>query len=207
MYPTDEKGTIDKSGLLYGFKDLQQQEQVAQIAPIIASVMGGTATDVIERTTELAVALGASADSGPVAEGKKAFDQASAALTEAAKSGIVTQPIYAEAANVYIAKAPHDPSLRVYSDLGMKFVEPQTDDYYWDIISREKYDTIAGDLVLYSQHGLGPEQLRKQPTFAASPAAKADQIQPWVFAGMDYPSQAAYMTELAGWLSEAKRVS
>jgi iron complex transport system substrate-binding protein len=207
VYPTDEKGTLDESGLLYGFKDLQQQEQVAQIAPIIAITMGGTAADVIKRTTELAVALGASADSGPVAEGKTSFDEASAALTAAAKSGIVTQPLYAEASDVYIAKAPHDPSLRMYEDLGMKFVEAQTDDYYWDILSWEKYDTVGGDLVLYSQHGLGPEQLRNQPTFAASPAAKADQIQPWVFAGMDYTSQAAYMNQLAGWLTESKKVS
>jgi iron complex transport system substrate-binding protein len=206
VYPTDEQGTIDKSQPLYGFKDLQQQEQVAQIAPIITIVMGGSATDVIKRTTDLAIALGAATDDGPVAEGKAAFDQASAALTEAARSGVVAQPIYAEAANVYVAKAPDDPGLRMYSELGLKFVEPKTDGYYWDIISWEDYDTIGGDVVLYSQRGFGPEQLQQQPTFAATAAAKADQIHPWVFAGMDYPSQAAYMNQLAGWLRAAKQV-
>ncbi|HEY5978185.1 MAG TPA: ABC transporter substrate-binding protein [Microlunatus sp.] len=207
VYPTDASGTIDQTQPLYGFKDLAQQEQVAGIAPIVTIVMGGSAADVIQRTTELVVALGASADSGPVAEGEVAFDQASAALTAAAKSGVVSQPIYAEAANVYVAKAPDDPGLRMYADLGMKFVEPKTEDYYWDIISWEDYDTIGGDLVLYSQRGFGPEQLQKQPTFAATPAAKANQIHPWVFAGMDYPSQAAYMTQLAGWLTDATKVS
>ena len=207
VYPTDAKGTIDKTQPLYGFKDLAQQEQVATIAPIITIVMGGSAADVIKRTTELAVALGASADSGPVVEGKAAFDQAATALTAAAKSGVVAQPMYAEAANVYVAKAPDDPGLRMYADLGMRFVEPKTDGYYWDIISWEDYDTIGGDLVLYSQRGFGPEQLQKQPTFAATPAAEADQIHPWVFAGMDYPSQAAYMNQLAEWLSGATKVS
>ena len=206
VYPTDAKGTIDKTQPLYGFKDLAQQEQVATIAPIITIVMGGSAADVIKRTTELAVALGASADSGPVVEGKAAFDQAATALTAAAKSG-VAQPMYAEAANVYVAKAPDDPGLRMYADLGMRFVEPKTDGYYWDIISWEDYDTIGGDLVLYSQRGFGPEQLQKQPTFAATPAAEAGQIHPWVFAGMDYPSQAAYMNQLAEWLSGATKVS
>ena len=207
QYPTDEQGTLPKDGLLYGFKDLEQQKQVAQVAPIITIVMGGSAADVIKRTTELAVALGASADSGPVAEGKKAFDEASAALTEAAKSGVVSQPIYAEADNVYVAKWKDDPGLRMYADLGMKFVEPGGKDYYWYIVSWEKYDTIGGDLVLYSERGFGPEELQKQPTFAATPAAKANQIHPWVFAGMDYPSQATYMNQLAGWLQESTKVT
>ena len=207
QYPLDEKGTIDPKAALYGFKDVQQQEQVAKIAPIITIVMGGSAADVIKRTTELAVALGASPDSGPVAEGKKAFDEAAAALTEAAKSGLVSQPIYAEATDVYVAKFADDPSLRMYADLGMKFVEPGGKDYYWYIVSWEKYDTIGGDLVLYSQRGLGPDQLQKQPTFAASAAGKANQVQMWVFAGMDYPSQAAYMNQLAGWLEESTKVT
>ena len=207
VYPTDTKGTVDQTQPRYGFKDVAQQKQVAAIAPIITIVMGGSAADVIQRTTELAVALGASADSGPVVEGKAAFERASSALTAAAASGVVTQPMYAEAANVYVAKAPDDPGLRMYADLGMTFVPPKTDAYYWDIISCEDYDTIGGDLVLYSQRGFGPAQLAKQPTFAATPAAKAGQVHPWVFAGMDYPSQAAYMTQLAGWLTEATKVS
>lgn len=207
VYPTDAKGTIDQAQPLYGFKDLTQQQQVAAIAPIITLVLGGSAADVIQRTTALAVALGASADSGPVVDGKAAFDRASAALREAATSGVVVQPMYAEAANVYVAKAADDPGLRMYADLGLRFVEPTTDDYYWDIISWEDYDSIGGDLVLFSQRGFGPEQLDERPTFAATAAAKAGQVHPWVFAGMDYPSQAAYMTQLASWVSEATEVS
>ena len=95
----------------------------------------------------------------------------------------------------------------MYADLGMTFVEPKTDAYYWDIISWEDYDTIGGDLVLYSQRGFGPDQLQQQPTVAATPAAKAGQLQPWVFAGMDYPSQAVYMNQLAGWMTESRKVT
>jgi iron complex transport system substrate-binding protein len=49
--------------------------------------------------------------------------------------------------------------------------------------------------------------LQRQPTFAATSAAAAGQVHPWVFAGMDYVPSAAYMTELAGWLEEAEIVA
>ena len=207
VYPTDRKGTIDTAGPLYGFKDLQQQAQVEKIAPIISIKMGGSAADVIKRTTELAVALGAPADSGPVAEGKAAYDAASAKLTAAAAKGAEVQVIYAEAANVYVAKADDDPALTLYKSLGVKFVAPKTKDYYWDILSWEDYDTIGGDLVLYSQRGFQREQLMKLPTFAATAPAKAGQVHPWVFAGMDYVTQAAYMSELAGFLDSAQQLN
>lgn len=207
VYPTDSAGTIDPEQPLYGFKDLAQQEQVAQIAPIITITMDGSAADVIKRTTDLALALGAAPDEGPVAAGRTAFAAASAKLTEAAASGVKTQVLYAEAANAYIAKADDDPSLTLYQSLGMTFVEPTTKDYYWDVVGWEKYDSVGGDLVLYSERGFDPAALMKQPTFAASPAARAGQVHPWVFAGMDYVSQAAYLEQLAGFVGAAKKVS
>lgn len=203
VYPTDAKGTIDTKGPLYGFKDLTQQAQVEKIAPVVALKMGGSAAQVIERTTELALALGAPTDSGPVAEGRAAFEAASARLKAAAAKDVQVQVIYAEAANVYVAKADHDPALTLYKSLGVDFVPPLTKAYYWDVVSWEDYDTIGGDLVLYSQRGFGAEQLKKLPTFAATGPAKTGQVHPWVFAGMDYVTQAAYITELAGFLESA----
>ncbi|MET0693856.1 MAG: ABC transporter substrate-binding protein [Propionibacteriaceae bacterium] len=204
-YPNDASGTVDPAGLLYGFKDAAQQAQAEKIAPIITIKMAGSAADVIKRTTELAVALGAPADT--VAEGKAAFDAASAKLTASAARGIEVQVIYAEAANVYVAKADDDPALTLYQSLGVKFVKPITKDYYWDIISWEKYDSVGGDIVLYSQRGFQEAELMKQPTFAATAAAKAGQVHPWVFAGMDYVTQAAYVTELAGFIDSAQQVA
>jgi iron complex transport system substrate-binding protein len=204
-YPSDASGKVDPAGLVYGFKDAAQQAQVEKIAPIITITMGGSAADVIKRTTELAVALGAPAEK--IAEGKATFDAASAQLTAAAARGLEVQPVYAEAANVYVAKADDDPALTLYKSLGVKFVEPMTKDYYWDIISWEKYDTIGGDVVLYSQRGFDKADLMKQPTFAATAPAKAGQVHPWVFAGMDYVTQAAYITELAGFLDSAQKMT
>jgi len=207
VYPTDKAGTIDTAAPLYGFKDKQQQAQVEKIAPIVAIKMAGSAADVIKRTTELAVALGAAADRGPVAEGRAAYDAAAARLTAAAEKGVEVQVIYGEAANVYVAKADDDPALTLYKSLGVRFVAPKTKDYYWDVLSWEDYDTIGGDLVLYSQRGFQRDQLMKLPTFAATAPAKADQVHPWVFAGMDYVTQAAYISQLAGFLEASRPLS
>ena len=38
VYPTDSEGTIDEESPLYGFESIEQQEQVAEIAPIIGIV-------------------------------------------------------------------------------------------------------------------------------------------------------------------------
>ena len=46
-----------------------------------------------------------------------------------------------------------------------------------------------------------------QPTAALLPAVQAGQLHPWKYIGMDYVAQAAYMTELAGWLTEAQKVT
>ena len=40
----------------------------------------------------------------------------------AAGSRLTVLPVYGEDANYYVAKAPDDPALRYYSDLGLSFV-------------------------------------------------------------------------------------
>jgi iron complex transport system substrate-binding protein len=52
-----------------------------------------------------------------------------------------------------------------------------------------------------------PEEIAAQPTAALLPAVKAGQLYPWKYLGMDYVAQAEYMTELAGWLTEAQKVT
>ncbi|GAA3641889.1 ABC transporter substrate-binding protein [Microlunatus ginsengisoli] len=206
-YPSKTGGAVDGSAPLYGFADLAQQDKVAKIAPIVTIAIVGNGARVIERTADLIVALGASADAGPLADGKRAYDAATAKLTAAAANGVTVQTMYAEAGNVYVAKAGDDPTLTLYASLGLRFVEPKTKNYYWDIVSWEDYDSIGGDLVLYSPEGFDKARLMKQPTFAATPAAKAGQVHPWLSTAMDYVTQAAYVDQLAGWVSAAKPLS
>lgn len=209
VYPTDSAGTLDPESPLYGFADLAQQEQVAAIAPVIAIAWTGSAADVIERTVELAAALGVDPDSEEMAAMRADYEEASAALTEAAFSGVTVLPAAAyPAEGMYLAKAPDDPSLHLYADLGVRFVDPGGDGYFWETVSWERVPEHRSDVLLYSLRGaMTPEEMATQPTYQLLPAVQAGQVHPWEYVGMDYPAQAAYMEKLAGWLSGAERVT
>jgi iron complex transport system substrate-binding protein len=207
VYPTDAEGTLP--GTMYGFESVEQQEQVAEIAPIVGIVWGGSAADVIERTAELAESLGVDFGSGEPAEMKEDFEEASATLTEAAAGGVSVLPVFAtEADGWWMAKAPDDPSLHLYQDLGVDFVDPGGDDYFWNSVGWEEVTSYPSDVLLYSlRFSMSPEEIAAQPTAALLPAVQAEQLYPWKYLGMDYQAQARYMEELAGWLNEADKVS
>jgi iron complex transport system substrate-binding protein len=209
VYPTDSAGTIDEESPLYGFESIEQQEQVAEIAPIIGIVWGGSAADVIERTAELAGALGADLDGPLVTGAREDYEAASAALTEAAAGGVTVLPVYAtESDGWWMAKAPDDPSLHLYEDLGVQFVDPGGEDYFWNSVGWEDVPNHPSDVLLYSlRFSMSPEEIAAQPTAALLPAVQAGQLYPWKYLGMDYVAQAEYMTELAGWLTAAQMVT
>jgi iron complex transport system substrate-binding protein len=209
VYPSDSEGTIDEESPLYGFESIEQQEQVAEIAPIIGIVWGGSAADVIQRTAELAGALGADLDGALVTDAREDYEAASAALTVAAAGGVTVLPVYAtESDGWWMAKAPDDPSLHLYQDLGVAFVDPGGEDYFWNSVGWEEVPNHPSDVLLYSlRFSMSPEEIAAQPTAALLPAVQAGQLHPWKYLGMDYVAQAEYMTELAGWLSEAQKVT
>jgi iron complex transport system substrate-binding protein len=206
VYPTDSKGTIDKTQPDFGFKDLAQQKQIEKIAPIVTIVMGGDGSDVIKSVTSLASKLGASPNT--IASAKKKYTAASSALQAVAEeSKLKVAVAYADADGYDTVKSEDDPELRLYRDLGVDFITPTPSGYYWGLYSWENAGKAGGDVILLSQYGYQKKELLQQPTIAATPAAKADQIHPWVSAGLDYVSQASYMTQLAGYLSDSKKVT
>ena len=199
IYPIDEDGTIEDDQLRFDFKDLAQQQQVEKIAPLVTIYMGGEGEKVIERTADLAVALGADPD--VIAATKDDFDKAAEQLTAAAeKSKVQVTVMYADADGVYIVKAADEPTTQLYSDLGVKFTQPTPEGYYWGIYSWENATEIGGDAVLLSKDGYQRDELLKQKTLAGNAALTADQVHTWGLAPMDYAAQADYMTELADWL-------
>jgi iron complex transport system substrate-binding protein len=209
VYPVDSEGTVGDTQPLYGFESLEQQEQVARIAPVVAIAWRGSAADVIERTAELAGALGADMDGEAVTAARQDYEDASAALTEAASSGVTVLPVagYPDE-GLYMAKAPDDPSLRLYADLGVQFVDPGGDGYFWQTASWEAVPQYPSDVLLYSLRGaMTPEEMSTQPTYQLLPAAQAGQVHPWEYVGMDHAAQARYMERLAGWLAEARDVT
>jgi iron complex transport system substrate-binding protein len=209
VYPVDSEGTLDDTQPLYGFESLEQQEQVAQIAPVVAIAWRGSAADVIERTAELAASLGADMESDEVSAARQDYEDASAALTEAASSGVTVLPVAAYPdEGFYMAKAPDDPSLHLYADLGVQFLDPGGEGYFWQTASWEQVPQYASDVILYSLRGaMTPEEMATQPTYQLLPAAQAGQVHPWEYVGMDHAAQARYMERLAGWLTDAREVS
>jgi iron complex transport system substrate-binding protein len=142
VYPTDSEATLDPDAPFYGFESIEQQEQVAQIAPIIGIAWRGSAAEVIERTVELAGSLGMDVDGREVAQPPEQYDAAAAELTEAAARGVSVLPVFATAADGWwMAKAADDPSLHLYQDLGVTFVDPGGQDYFWNSVGWERSRT------------------------------------------------------------------
>ncbi|NEM06827.1 ABC transporter substrate-binding protein [Geodermatophilus normandii] len=165
VYPVDSEGTLDDTQPLYGFESLEQQEQVAQIAPVVAIAWRGSAADVIERTAELAGSLGADLESAEVTAARHDYEEASAALTEAAFSGVTVLPVAAYPDEGFsMAEAPDDPSLHLYADLGVQFVDPGGEDHFWQAASWEQVPQYTSDVILYSLRGtMTPEEMSTQP--------------------------------------------
>jgi iron complex transport system substrate-binding protein len=190
---------------MYGFKDEAQLEKVRAIAPVVAVEQTGTALDVIATNEELAASLGVDTGAGSdVAEDKAAFEDASAALAEAAGLGRTVLPMYAEDSGLYALVPADDPAMAYFADLGVQFEETGAkDDYYWEILSWENSAKYDPDIVLNSQRGsYTTEQLEDQPVFGSLAAVEAGQVHAWKFKSMDYPSLTAYMTELTNWLTD-----
>lgn len=205
-YPVDTAGTLDPAKSLYGFADLAQQQAAARIAPIVAIAMRGSAVQVIDRTVALATSLGA--DPAAISASRGRYAEAATRLRTAAGRGLSVLVVAAYPdEGLYVAKALDDPTLRSFVDLGVRFVDPGGDKYYWGTRSWETVGSLPADVVLESQiDPMSATDLAAQPTFARTPAAAAGQVYPWVFASLDHVAQAAYMTQLAGQLEAARKV-
>lgn len=206
VYPTDEKGTLDTTQPGYGFKDMEQQKQIQAIAPVVQVKWGGKGEDVIEKIADLAESLGAPESKVEAAE--RRFDTAEDELEKAAKQSDVTVvSLYADGDGAYVTRPADEPTLQMYSSFGVDLVNPKPKGFYWGIYSWENAGQITGDVILLSQQGYQVADLEKQPTFADNPALAAGQVHSWTFPALDYASQADYMTKLAGWLDDSKKVS
>ncbi|ROP65307.1 ABC transporter substrate-binding protein [Curtobacterium sp. PhB115] len=206
VYPTDEKGTLDDTQPGYGFKDMEQQKQIQAIAPVAQIMWGGKGEDVIEKIADLTESLGAKESTIEAAE--KRFDTAGDELEKVAKDkDLSVVSMYADGDGAYVTRPTDEPLLQMYSSFGVDFVNPKPKGFYWGIYSWENAGQISGDVILLSQQGYQLADLEKQPTFADNAALEAGQVHSWTFPALDYASQADYMTQLAGWLEDSKKLS
>ncbi|WP_225232215.1 ABC transporter substrate-binding protein [Klenkia terrae] len=201
LYPEDREGTLDLDGPRYGLADVEQQQQLEAIAPIITVVVGGRGADVIDSLNSVALALGAEQSAVDAAQAE--FDAAAAELQAAAEeSDLEVTQMYADASSgIYLAKPDDELGMELYRSYGVDFTDLNPDDgtFYWDIYGWENAaQTMTGDVLLLSVEGFQAADLADQPTFAPHPALVAGQVHSWTQAALDFHSQAEKMRELAG---------
>lgn len=206
VYPKDEQGTLDTTQPGYGFKDKEQEKQIQAIAPVAQVKWGGKGEDVIEDIADLAESLGAKEST--VEKTEQRFDAARDELEKVTKEkDLSVVSMYADGDGAYVTRPADEPSLQMYQSFGVDLVNPKPKGFYWGIYSWENAGQISGDVLLLSQQGYQVADLEKQPTFADNAALTAGQVHSWTFPALDYASQADYMTKLAGWLEDSKKLS
>jgi iron complex transport system substrate-binding protein len=158
--------------------------KVQQIAPIVAlSEYKVALPKVIERYSQLAVALGGDANSDVMKKAKTDFDKASEDLRAAAKekAGLKVLVLYGDKDGLYIAKPEYFADLAYYRELGLDIVSGGGTEDYWEQLSWEQAAKYPADLILTDtrSYALPRAQMTQFPTWNQLPAVKAGQLGDW----------------------------
>lgn len=163
--------------------DAKVVSQARQIAPLLAIDSSVRLDLVVSRFAELALALGAEADSDPFVAARAEAEAAATAFAEetAAKPGLSAVFVYAAADQLYVANPKVPSDLLYFRELGLTMPDLDVaDTEYWETLSWEQALKYPEDMVFVSSRSaLGIEELKAQPVFAQHPAAKAGQVYPW----------------------------
>lgn len=178
---------------VFGFADLDGQRKVEQIAPIVAIDGTKDPTDVINRFEELAASLGADLSAPQVTAARGEYGKAVEELKEvtAAKPGLRAVAVGFYDNQIYFARPSQFPGLREFQNAGLDVIEPQAssappkvgefdENVFWDIVSLERVDKYAADLILLDNSAdLDREALNRVATWRSLPAVQAGQIVSW----------------------------
>ncbi|HEY2700534.1 MAG TPA: ABC transporter substrate-binding protein [Pseudonocardiaceae bacterium] len=161
------------------------QQQILQLAPSLAFTSASVSLpSAIKRYSDLAGALGADQNAKQVTDAKARFDKASAAVraATAANPGIKVLAGSAAADQFYVSTASVYPDLSYYQSLGVEFVQPgNVVGGFFEGLSWENADKYAADLIYLDSRAaaMQPKDLTGKPSWAALPAVKAGQVEPW----------------------------
>ncbi|MEV0999807.1 ABC transporter substrate-binding protein [Nonomuraea sp. NPDC050202] len=193
----------------------QSLATVDQIAPTAGVQLSGKPlVRIIEQYGRLAAALGADLNAAPVAEAKKRFEDAGAALKAlaAAKPGLSVMIVTGTPESLYVAYLPDHPDIKYWGDdLGLKIVYPErpteSEGGFWEVLSWENADKYQADVILVDarSQSMKIEEMAKKPTWAKLPAVKAGQLYPWHAAERySYLGYAKVMEELKANLDKSR---
>ncbi|MFD7100403.1 ABC transporter substrate-binding protein [Streptomyces xanthophaeus] len=194
------------------------KDKIAKLAPAAAIGVGkGVSLDrALERTADLAKALGADLNTQKTADAKARFETAAAKVREATKAnpGIKVLVGSGSDALFYVSTPKTSADLKYFETLGVEFVTPEDGALdaggFYESLSWENAGKYPADLVLLDNRTgtLQQEELKARPTWTELPAVKAGQVAPRVTEPIySYDKCAQILEDLAKAVQNAKKVS
>lgn len=170
---------------IYGLEP-ETVAQIRELAPIAQILfVDQPITETINSVEELAGLLGADLEAEEIVAAREAFQQAEDSLRAAIAEKPGLTVMFASGtpeASFWIANPSVNADLLYFKDLGLDIVQPDISEGFFEELSWEQAGKYAADLILLDarQGSATGEQLTEQvATFAALPAAQADQFGAW----------------------------
>ncbi|MGH3359536.1 MAG: ABC transporter substrate-binding protein [Nocardioidaceae bacterium] len=192
-------------GGVYGFGTKKMQDDATEIAPILAIDSTQPSSQVIERFSEMAGAMGADVESGEVADQRAAWEESVEKLKATAAENKDQQvlAVTPDQSQVYFAVPDAFPDLLDMQDWGVDMMVPDGKlvSSYYEAASWENAAKYDPDVVLVDTRGytLGTDELEKYPTWGSMDAVKDGNVGEWVRVSLnyeDYKEQVDGLTEV-----------
>jgi len=196
-------------GGVYGFGTEKQQNDAAEIAPIIAIKATQPSSTVISRFGDLAKALGADIDKGEYATQRADFDKAVTDLKAAAaksKASVLAVTPANDADYIAVPDAFADTQDLVNWGVNMMKPTGKLVSSYYESLSWENAAKYQPDILLVDVRGytLGEAQLESQyPTWNDIKAVKNGNLGEWTRISLNYPDYTTRIKQLTGLLQKA----
>ncbi|MFC5823588.1 ABC transporter substrate-binding protein [Nonomuraea insulae] len=196
-------------GGVYGFQTEKMQNDAKTIAPILAIDSTKPSSHVIQRFSDLAKALGADVDGGAVAQARTtwqgAVDKLKATVKERGDLSVLAVTPAQE--QVYFAVPDLFPDLLDLKDWGVNLMKPtgKLVSSYYEAVSWENAAKYQPAVVLVDARGytLGPDALKKYPTWNTMKAVQAGQVGSWVRVSLNYTDYTRQLQDLTAVLERA----
>ncbi|HLV74656.1 iron complex transport system substrate-binding protein [Actinomadura hallensis] len=191
----------------------ESKDKIYGLAPSVAISAGSVPLPKpIERTAELAAALGADVKSDKVTADRRRFEKAAERVRAAAEEKRGLKVLAASASpDLFYASSPDKNTDLIYlKELGVDIVVPEKLDQagYFENLSWENAGKYKADLILLDSRtqALQPKDLGDKPTWKELPAVKAGQVVPWQpEPRFSYAGCAPILEEFAAALQSAKK--
>lgn len=167
--------------------DADTVAQIEAVAPIgQIKFVDRPITDTIRGVEALAAALGADTASPEVVAAREEFEKASDELRAAIAEKPGLKVMFASGtpdSSFWVANPSVNADLLYFKELGLEIAQPDIEEGYFEEVSWEQAGKYPADLILIDARqwsSTGEDLKARVPTFAALPAAKADQFGPWL---------------------------